>query len=137
MPDSIRVSATFPVTAKRLYEAWLDSKEHTDFTGGKADIVPAAGGVFTAWDGYIQGKTLELDPCRRILQAWRTSGFPPGSADSQLEVLFKEVEGGTEMTLVHTEIPEGQGQQYEEGWREFYFEPMTRYFQKARRSRKA
>lgn len=33
------------------------------------------GEAFEAWDGDIQGKNIELDPPKRILQLWRTSEF--------------------------------------------------------------
>ena len=34
----------------------------------------------------------------------------------------------TRLTLRHTHIPDGQAQQYEEGWRDYYFQPMLEYF---------
>lgn len=128
MSESLKVSCTFPVKPQELYEAWLDSKAHSAFTGGKAEIEPEVEGSFTAWDGYIEGETLELDPLHRILQSWRTSEFPEDAEDSSLEVLFKETDGGTTLTFVHTNIPDGQGEQYKTGWEEHYFTPMREYF---------
>ena len=54
--------------------------------------------------------------------------FAPADEDSKLEVLQEEVEGGTRVTLSHSNIPDGQGTGYEEGWKEHYFEPMSEYF---------
>ena len=130
MLESIQVSAVMPTVRERVYQAWLSSREHTAFTGSKASIDPKAGGEFTAGDGYIRGKTLELEPHQRIIQSWRSSDFSPGDADSLLEVVFEEVGGGTRLTLIHSNIPEGQGQMYEQGWKEYYLEPMKRYFKK-------
>jgi len=127
--ETIHCSTIVPgVTPERLYRAWLDSAEHGAFTGSEAQIDPQVGGSFTAWDGYIQGTTLELQPYRRILQAWRTSDFPQGSADSRLEVLLEEVEGGVQITLHHSDIPTGQGEEYRQGWEDYYFQPMQAYF---------
>jgi uncharacterized protein YndB with AHSA1/START domain len=126
--ESIRVSAVIPASAERIYEAWLDSEEHSAFTGGKATVESGVGGRHTAWDGYIEGQTLELEPARRIVQSWRSLDFPPDAQPSRVEVLFAEVPGGTEVTVVHTEIPVGQGEQYEEGWVDHYFKPMAQYF---------
>ena len=86
------------------------------------------GGKFTAWDGYIQGTTLELEPGRRIVQSWRTTEFPSDSGDSRLEIHFEPVEDGTRIVLLHSDIPTGQGPQYEQGWKEHYLEPLARYF---------
>lgn len=129
MAESFEVSTFIPgVSAERVYRAWLDSREHGNFTGGEAVIEPVVGGRFTAWDGYIQGTTIDLDPGRRIVQAWRTTEFPPGSPDSRLEVVFEEAGDGTRVTLLHTEIPDGQGEDYRRGWDEHYFQPMRVYF---------
>ena len=124
--ESIRVSASIPAPPARIYDAWLDARQHSAMTGGRATSFP--GGRFTAWDGYISGWTLVKEPPRRIVQAWRTSEFPEGSTDSRVEILLDRVSGGTEITIFHSEIPEGQGKSYEGGWQSFYFTPMRAYF---------
>ncbi|MBI4197611.1 MAG: SRPBCC domain-containing protein [Chloroflexi bacterium] len=129
MSESIKLSAVIPAGPQRIYEAWLDGREHAAFTGGGAASVDRkVGGKFTAWDGYISGTNVELEPGRRIVQRWRTTNFSRESPDSHLEVLLKETPRGTRVTLVHTDIPDGQGQEYKQGWREFYLAPMKRYF---------
>ena len=132
--ETVRLTAVLPASADRIYAAWLDSGEHSRMTGGKASVDPRIGGDHSAWDGYIEGKTLELEPGRRIVQSWRSSDFPLGAGDSRLEVHLLDVPsdqgGGCEVTIIHTEIPEGQGAQYEAGWRDHYLEPMLKYFGK-------
>ena len=128
MTESIEVSEIFLVKPKDLYSAWLDSEKHSGFTGDKAEINPELEGNFTAGDGYITGKTIKLEPYRRIVQTWRTTEFPEESADSLLEILFEELKDGTKMVLRHSRIPEGQGQSYRQGWIDYYFSPMKQYF---------
>jgi uncharacterized protein YndB with AHSA1/START domain len=128
MDESLEVSTILPASPQQVYLAWLDSSEHGAFTGSTAEIDPQVGGKFTAWDGYIQGKTLEVEPYSRILQAWRTDDFPPGSPDSTLEVSLLEVDGGTQIKIKHSHIPEGQADNYREGCLDYYFSPMTVYF---------
>ena len=127
--ESFRLSTVIPASAERLYNAWLDSREHSAFTGGPATIEPGVGGQFTAWDGYITGTTLELAPGRRIVQSWRTTQFSAEDPDSRLEITFEPAENGTRVVLDHTNAPIGQG--YEEGWQTHYFTPMQAYFGKA------
>ena len=74
--DSLHLTTILPANPERVFLAWLDSAEHAAFTGSLAQIEPFVGGRFTAWDGYIQGATLELSPHTRILQSWRTTEFP-------------------------------------------------------------
>jgi activator of HSP90 ATPase len=126
--EKITVSVELPVQKEVLFQAWLDSDEHSSFTGSTAEIDPSIGGGFLAWDGYISGKTLKKEPPNRILQAWRTTEFADDDADSKLEILFESISGGTRLTLIHTDIPAGQGEMYREGWEEYYFRPMLEYF---------
>jgi uncharacterized protein YndB with AHSA1/START domain len=128
--ETIQVSSFIPAPPMKVYVAWLSSEEHSEFTGGKAEIDAKVGGAFTAWDGYITGTNRELLEGRRVVQAWRTDEFPKGAPDSVLTVYFDPEHEGTHLTLVHSEIPEGQGRSYHDGWLEHYFEPMKKYFGK-------
>ncbi len=128
MPENLELSIILPTSPENLYQAWLDSAGHSAFTGSPAEIDARTGGKYTAWDGYIFGVTLELHPFQRIVQSWRTTDFPPASPDSHLEVLFEDVDGGTRLTLIHTAIPDGQAEDYRQGWEDFYFTPMGEYF---------
>jgi activator of HSP90 ATPase len=128
MSESLHIIAVLSASPERLYNAWLDSGEHSHFTGGKAEIDARPGGAFTAWDGYIQGVTLELEPFKRIVQSWRTTDFPDDCPDSRLEVVFRQVKNGTEMQLIHTGLPDGQAKSYEDGWCDYYLTPMQAYF---------
>ena len=126
--DSFTVSTVLLATPEQIFEAWLSSEGHSQMTGSQAEVEGGSGGAFKAWDGYIWGKTLEVEPKRRILQTWRTSEFPEDSPDSRVEILLEEVADGTKITLNHTEIPDGQGDGYKQGWEDFYFTPMRAYF---------
>lgn len=127
--ESIRVSETFGVTAARLYDAWLSGAEHAKMTGGPAAVDAREGGKHSAWDGYITGRIVSLTPNARIVQTWRTTEFPEDAPDSRLEVRFESAgRDGTTVVIVHSDIPEGQGEKYETGWFERYFEPMSKHF---------
>jgi len=128
MLEKLVVSIILPVSPEQLYQAWLDSQSHSDFTSAQAVIDPIVGGEFTAWDGYITGKTLELEPFRRILQSWRTTDFQESDSDSSLEILFEPVDERTRLILNHSNIPEGEAESYRQGWEDYYFKPMIEYF---------
>ena len=130
MPEAIEVSAEIPASPEQIYTAWLDGELHAAMTGAAASVEPGIGGAYTAWDGYIWGKNLELAPGEYFVQTWRTSEFPEGAEDSRLEVRFESVAEGSKVLLMHTNIPDGQGAMYEQGWQDHYFEPMKAYFSK-------
>jgi activator of HSP90 ATPase len=128
---SFTVAEKFPVDAKKLYAGWLDGKTHAAFTGGqKTFIKPVIGGDFSAWDGYIFGKTQILEPFHRIVQSWRTTEFPEDAPDSILELIFNETGGETELTIHHSRLPQDQVDDYLQGWQDYYFKPMQAYFGK-------
>jgi activator of HSP90 ATPase len=130
MKNGFILSAVFDVELEVLFKAWLDSKEHSKFTGSPAKISPKVGGKFSAWDGYITGETTEIDKNHKIVQQWRTTEFPDSSPDSILMLTFEKAKNGTKLISKHTRIPEGQADEYRQGWEEFYFEPMKKYFSK-------
>ncbi len=130
MKNGFTVSEVIPASAAEIYRAWLESEGHTAMTGSPAKVDGRPGGEFSAWDGYISGTTLELTPNQRIVQAWRTSEFPEDMPDSHLEILLEEVKRGTRVTLTHSDMPEDQVESYRQGWEDFYFKPMKRYFGK-------
>lgn len=128
MKNGFRLTDFFPVQPGQIYKAWLSSAGHAAMTSSPAQVDGNPGGKFTAWDGYISGTTLQLVPDKHIIQAWRTSEFPDEAPDSRLEILLEEVEGGTKLTLIHTDMPEDQADSYRQGWEDFYFKPMRQYF---------
>lgn len=121
------ISEVFSTTPEILFDAWLDSDSHSSMTGGKSQVSNRQGEEFTAWDGYIKGKNLELQRPFRIVQAWRTTDFVVSEPDSVLEITFSKVDDGTRVTILHSELPE-HGTQYQKGWVESYFNPMKLYF---------
>ncbi len=118
--------AYFSTDAKRLYQAWLYSEQHSKMTGAEATCSDIEGEAFTAWDGYISGVNIELNENQRIVQTFRTTEFPEDEGDSKIEITLSEMDGKCEFTLMHTNIPEGQSD-YKKGWIEHYFEPMAEY----------
>ena len=132
MPAStktIRQSEFFPsVPPQRIYDAFLNGPKHSKMTGAKATADSHVGGKFTAWDGYISGTNLELDPGKRIVQDWQTTEWPEGAPASHLEWTFTEKDGGTEVTMVHSKVPASQSESYRQGWIDFYWTPMKEYF---------
>lgn len=125
----MRVSFVLPVSADRLFHAWLDANEHGAFTGGgAATSVPKVGGKWSAFDGYAHGKYLELAAPEKIVMSWHAEDFPAGAPDSQVEVLFQAASGGTRVTILHGDLPPGSEERFRKGWRRFYEAKMRAYF---------
>jgi activator of HSP90 ATPase len=130
MKNGFELTVVLPATPEEIYAAWLSGKGHAALTGSPAQVDGKVGGKFKAWDGYISGRTLELEPGRRIVQAWRTSEFPDDAPDSRLEIVLEPANDGTKLTLIHSDIPVDQVESYRHGWQESYFDPMQEYFER-------
>jgi len=132
---TITQKIVLPASPEEVYDAIVDAKQHSAFTGSKATSDPEVGGKFTAWDGYISGRHLELERGKRIVQEWSTSEWPSDYPPSRLEFTFREVKSGTELTMVHSNVPEEQADDYRQGWIDNYWELMKDYFRKRKSSK--
>jgi activator of HSP90 ATPase len=117
-----------------VYDALLNPRKHSEFTGSKATGKAKVGAEFTAWDGYISGKNLELEKGKRIIQEWATTEWPEGYPPSRLEFILKEVDGKTELTMIQSNIPAEQEEELKQGWIDYYWEPLKNYFEKRKKS---
>jgi uncharacterized protein YndB with AHSA1/START domain len=126
--EALTLETVLLASPERVYAAWIDGTEHSEFTGGEAIIDAREGGKHSAWSGYIEGRFVSLDPGKRLVMTWRTTEFDEADPDSELDLRFHADGGGTRLELVHTQLPPGGAQKYTTGWREFYFVPMQKYF---------
>jgi len=111
---------------QRIYDALLDSKQFTTFSGFPAEISHEAGGVFSMFKGLIVGRNVELVPGQRIVQAWRPANWEPGLyslAKFELKVQGSE----TLLVLDHTGFPEGSFRHLNSGWYDHYWEPLKKF----------
>jgi activator of HSP90 ATPase len=112
---------------QRVYEALLDSKQFTEFSGRAAEINHDAGGAFSLFNGHIIGRNLELVPNQRIVQAWRVVTWPEG-AWSIARFDLKSYGTGTHLVLEHIGFPEGLHDHLAQGWDENYWALLKKYY---------
>lgn len=132
MAQSIHQEITFKASPNRVYDALLDSKRFSDFTGGAAARIDReAGGAFSCFGGVITGRNIELLPDQRIVQAWRVGNWPDGIYSI---VKFELQAHGSETRLVmdHSGFPEHlrahlNGEESDGGWQRQYWEPLKKY----------
>jgi len=51
-------------TPHEVSEAYIDEKQHAEFSGAPATIARRAGGRFTAYDAHLNGTTQEIEQDR-------------------------------------------------------------------------
>jgi activator of HSP90 ATPase len=127
---TINQTVFFEAAPEEVYEALLDPKKHSAFTGSPATTSTKVGAAFTAWEGYITGKNLELVKGKKIVQEWKTTEWPDGYPVSRLEFTLTAKKGGTELKMVHSKVPAEQVADYTSGWKSAYWDPLKEYFAK-------
>jgi activator of HSP90 ATPase len=124
---AIHQEEDFKAAPHRIYEALLDSKQFTAFSGGRAaEIDRAVGGAFTIFASHIVGRNLELAPDRRIVQAWRVVPWPEGVFSIARFDLMAQG-SGTRVILEHTGFPSELAEHLESGWNENYWKALQKY----------
>ena len=127
---TIKQKVIIPATPEEIYEAYTNPKIHSEFTGSKATGKPKVGEKFTAWDEYISGKYLELEKGKKVVQEWVDTDWPEGLPPSKFELTFKATADGTEISMVQSGIPAAREEELLDGWTEFYWDPLKKFFSK-------
>ena len=125
----IKQGVVIKAGAHAVYEALMDSKKHTQFTGDTARISRQVGGKFSVYGAYITGKNIELVPDEKIVQEWRASSWPPGHY-SLVTFLLKATKEGTKLVFSHKGIPLSEVKDITSGWKMYYWEPLKEMLEK-------
>jgi len=127
MTKTIRQEMILEASPKRVYDALLDAKQFSEFTGGAAaEIDRQVGGAFSCFGGMITGRNVELKPGQRIVQAWRAGNWPEG-AYSIVKFELEAQGAHAKLTLEQSAFPAGSAEHLEGGWHKMYWEPLKKY----------
>ena len=112
---------------------WLDADVMSKIIDAATEIDPKVGGAFSIWDGYLTGTTMEIDPSkRRIVQTWRDNSTDwPENFYSKITLEFVADRANPKHTRLkywHSGVPEKHAESIAEGWKDFYWEPIQKYF---------
>jgi activator of HSP90 ATPase len=132
---TIRQTVKFSASPLDVYELLMDSKKHQSLSGEAARISKKLGGTFSAWGGHISGFNLVLNFGKKIVQAWRATGWWP---EHYSIVIFdiQEVAGGSKLTFTQIGVPPNRYSGHYRGWIEAYWTPMKEVIAKGQISEK-
>ena len=123
---TLKQSVTLPSAPQEIFSLLMNSRRHSGFTGAAAVIDARPGGRFSAYDGYIEGTTVEQEKGKKIVQSWRGRDWPAGHY-STVTFLFKKVSTGTRLELTQHGIPAAEFEGIKQGWNDFYWKRMKDY----------
>ncbi len=104
------------LTNKNMLEIW---------TGEDAEMEPIPGTEFSLWGGSIEGKNIEFEENKKIVQEWYFEGHEEPSI---VTILLHSHKKGTSVELRHINIPEEAFENISEGWDEDYFGALNELF---------
>jgi len=79
-------------------------------------------------DGQITARNIELEPGRKIVQAWRVAPWEEGQY-TVLRIMLAAESDGTRITLDQTGCPEEMTDHLADGWEARYWAPLRTYFE--------
>ncbi len=129
--SSIHQTVIFNALPLAVYELLMDEKQHAAFTEAPARIGKQVNDTFEVFEGYCQGKNLELIPGVKIVQEWNFAedGWP----DDHYSICtfeLRPVDVGTELKFTQTGVPIHKLEALEFGWKEYYWDRMQDYLTK-------
>lgn len=132
---TLRQTVTFKASPYKVYEMLMNSKKHRSLSGEKATISRKAGGRFTAWNGHITGFNLVVKPGKKIVQAWRATGWWQDHYSVAIFDLKKAV-GRTKLVFTQIGVPPHRYSGHYRGWIEAYWTPMKEILESGKISEK-
>ena len=128
MPKTITQKVVFKNTSpKQLYELYMNAKKHSAATGAPAKITEKEGSKFSAHDGYITGKNLQLLKDKLIVQSWRGSDWDKADLDSTFIIRLEPKGKDTTVNMVHANLPDNQADSISKGWHDYYWNPWKQF----------
>jgi activator of HSP90 ATPase len=124
----INIEVTIPGAApEQVYQLLTNGAKFGDVTGQPGKGGGAAGAYFSLFDGWLEGRQVELVPNERISQAWRFTDWEPGIYSMVRLTLTREGDG-TKMIVYQDGVPADVQEHVRTNWRGFYFEPFIKHF---------
>src|SRR5215212_2926304 len=103
-------------TPQTLYDLYVNAEQHSLIAGGPVTIDEKEGSAFSAHQGYITGKNLQLVKGKLIVQAWRAQSWDAADVDSTFILYLEQKGSDTKLTMTHANIPDEHAASVEKGW---------------------
>ena len=112
-------------TPEEIYLALTNPLTIHLWTGDVTVMSTEPGSEFSLWDGSIEGKNLEFEKNKKIVQQWY---FGDQEEDSIVTIKLHALKSGTSVELRHTNIPDIDYEDIVEGWNSAYFGELQSFY---------
>lgn len=115
-----------PAEPEEVFTALTNSFTIELWSGYSAIMDSNVGTEFSLWEGDITGINLEIIENTKIVQEWY---FGDQAEKSIVTIKLFENKKGTQLELIHTNIPDDDYDNIIEGWNEYYFGAIKSFFE--------
>jgi len=120
---SITLTDEFRCPPDALFRALVTEDQIRAYTQSDCKIDPKVGGEFSMFGGNVQGVFKELEPGKKIVQAWRFKHWA-ASHFSDVTLEISDLGDKSKLTLTQSGIPESDLESTKAGWRSHQWERM-------------
>ncbi len=113
-------------TPEEVYAALTNPFSIELWTGEKAKMSTTAGEEFSLFGGDIEGRNLQFEENRKMIQEWY---FGDQKEPSIVTITLKKDKYFTKIELLHTNIPDEAFDDMNNGWDESYFGSLKEFFE--------
>jgi activator of HSP90 ATPase len=110
-----------------IYELLTSGEKFGQVTGQPGKGGGGTGVAFTLFNGWLEGRQVELVPNEMISQAWRFQDWGPG-VYSMVRFQLKPEGKGTKLILDQDGVPAEFHEHVKTNWEGFYFAPFKKHF---------
>ena len=109
-----------------IYQALTNPMTLKLWTGEEAIMSTEPGSEFSLWDGSIEGKNVEFEEGKKIVQQWY---FDEQDEPSIVTIILHPHKLGTSAELRHTNIPDEVYNDMVDGWTDNYFRSLMEFYE--------
>ena len=118
---------TFKINAEPsdVYSALTNPYTIELWSGYPAQMSTEPGSEFFLWEGDITGKNLEFVENKKVVQEWY---FGDRTGKSIVTITISPDRENSLVIVEHSNIPDEDFKDISEGWREYYFDAISNFF---------
>ena len=116
---------------EKVWDALTNPTTIAKWGGGPAKMSGEVGFEFSLWGGEVYGKNLEIEDLpndgKKLVQEWYGGEW---EYPSIVTIQIISDDHTTEVTLIHTDLPKDEIEDFNEGWRDYYFGPIKKLLER-------
>jgi activator of HSP90 ATPase len=110
---------------EEVYTALVNPFTIELWSGYPAQMSTEEGSEFSIFEGDISGKNIRFEENKLVVQQWY---FGDQEEESIVTIRLSEHQMGTRADLEHTNVPDEDVPDIDEGWREYYWGAIKEFF---------